>query len=268
MSPPPYRFAPRRARSSVVEHLTFNQRVPGSNPGGRTNPISHLPDLRDRRKYSCGHYVGVAPLPGASGASPQTEGVLPMSIFQADCPHCDLRSVAFTIVSEMRAANISPYLFDTLAICGRSSRGILASFNLSTTTPPPPTQLIKAGRANEIGLPTISPAAPSTGAPDRTPERAADYYRQGMENLPGNLDAASSMFRSALEAGLREKFSDIEGTLYQRIESAADQGGLAADLADWAHQIRLGGNDAVHGGEQFSREEAERLQAFTELVFL
>ena len=76
------------------------------------------------------------------------------------------------------------------------------------------------------------------------------------------------MFRSALEAGLREKFLDIEGTLYQRIESAADQGGLTAELADWAHQIRLSGNDAVHGGEQFSREEAERLQAFTELVFL
>ena len=89
-----------------------------------------------------------------------------------------------------------------------------------------------------------------------------------MENLPNNFDAAGSMFRSALEAGLREKFPDIEGTLNQRIERAADQGGLTPDLAEWAHQIRLSGNEAVHGGEQFSKEEAERLHAFTELVFL
>ena len=50
VSPPPYRFAPRRARSSVVEHLTFNQRVPGSNPGGRTNKFNHFADFQESRK--------------------------------------------------------------------------------------------------------------------------------------------------------------------------------------------------------------------------
>ena len=89
-----------------------------------------------------------------------------------------------------------------------------------------------------------------------------------MENLPGNCDAAGSMFRSALEAALREKFPEIEGTLYQRIERAAAQHSLTPDLAEWAHQIRLDGNDAVHGGEEFLKEDAERLQSFTELVFM
>ena len=189
-----------------------------------------------------------------------------MSIFGADCPHCGIRGVAFTIASEQLVRTDPALLFDTFAICGRCGRGILASFE--PIGGESPTRLLQAGRGHQLGSPTISPAAPSTGAPDRTPERAADYYRQGMENLPGNLDAASSMFRSALEAGLREKFPDIEGTLNQRIERAADQGGLTPDLAKWAHQIRLSGNEAVHGGEQFSKEEAERLHAFTELVFL
>ena len=76
------------------------------------------------------------------------------------------------------------------------------------------------------------------------------------------------MFRSALEAGLKEKFPDIDGTLYERIEQAAAQQGLTPDLADWAHRIRLDGNDAVHGDEEFLKEDAERLHAFTELVFL
>ena len=89
-----------------------------------------------------------------------------------------------------------------------------------------------------------------------------------MENLRNNYDATGSMFRSALEAGLKEKFPDIDGTLYERIEKAANQQGLTPDLADWAHRIRLDGNDAVHGDEEFSKEDAERLHAFTELVFL
>ena len=189
-----------------------------------------------------------------------------MSIFEADCPHCGIRGVAFKIVFDNQASKVSDRLWNSLAICGRCSQGILASFD----APPgaSPMGLLNAGRGYELRETTISPTAPSTEAPDRTPERAANYYRQGMENLPNNFDAAGSMFRSALEAGLREKFPDIEGTLFERIERAAGQGGLTADLAEWAHQIRLDGNDAVHGGEQFSKEDAECLHTFTELVFL
>ena len=152
-----------------------------------------------------------------------------MSIFGADCPHCGTRGVAFTIVSEKRAAKASDYLWDTLAICGRCSRGILASFRAPGGTTP--IGLLNSGNGHQLEERTISPTAPDTGAPNRTPERAANFYRQGMENLPNNFDAAGSMFRSALEAGLREKFPDIEGTLNQRIERAADQGGLTLNPA-------------------------------------
>ena len=110
---------------------------------------------------------------------------------------CGIRGVAFTIASEQLVRTDPALLFDTFAICGRCGRGILASFE--PIGGESPTRLLQAGRGHQLGSPTISPAAPSTGAPDRTPERAADYYRQGMENLPGNLDAASSMFRSAVQ---------------------------------------------------------------------
>ena len=36
-------------------------------------------------------------------------------------------------------------------------------------------------------------------------------------------------------------------------------------MKKWAHEIRLGGNEALHEPEDFTREEAERLQTFTEL---
>ena len=89
-----------------------------------------------------------------------------------------------------------------------------------------------------------------------------------MENLQGNWTAAGMMFRKTLEIGLKEKFPDIEGTLARRINIAAERGGLTPDLAAWAHQIRLDGNDAVHEAEPSEEEETRRLQDFTNLVLL
>ena len=88
-----------------------------------------------------------------------------------------------------------------------------------------------------------------------------------MDNLPKNWDAAGSMFRKALDTGLKSKFLEVQGTLYARIEKAANKQELSPALAEWAHQIRLGGNHAAHE-EAFSKEEAEELAMFTELVFL
>ena len=89
-----------------------------------------------------------------------------------------------------------------------------------------------------------------------------------MENLIKNWDAAGVMFRKALDVGLKVKFSnDTKGSLYERIRGAADRHDLTPELADWAHKIRLDGNDAAHDEDPFSEEEAKELQVFTELVF-
>lgn len=189
-----------------------------------------------------------------------------MSEFRASCPHCGTRAVGFKLITSKRVRpNIKPR-WDSLAICGYCTRGILATFETSSTESPD--NLMKSGRSKEVVLKSISPSPPNTLAPEDTPSRAASYFRQGMENLRNNHDAAVSMFRSALEAGLKQKFPDINGSLFERIERAAAQNGLTPELAEWAHQIRLGGNDAVHGDEEFSKEDVERLQAFTELVFM
>lgn len=89
-----------------------------------------------------------------------------------------------------------------------------------------------------------------------------------MDNLPKNYDAAGSMFRKALDVGLKTKFPDMKGTLYVRIKKAAKEHKLTPDMAKWAHQVRLGGNDATHEEEPFSEEAAKELASFTRLVFL
>ena len=87
-----------------------------------------------------------------------------------------------------------------------------------------------------------------------------------MANLPNNWDAAGAMFRKTLETGLKHEFPKIQGTLFERIQEAAKQHHLTPDLANWAHQIRLDGNDAAHEEEPFSQDDAERLSVFTDMV--
>jgi len=86
-----------------------------------------------------------------------------------------------------------------------------------------------------------------------------------MENLPGNPDAAGTMFRKALETALRKSFpSDDRMTLIKRIETAAEAKDLTPALAEWAHQIRLVGNSAAH--DRITLDQVKDMRLFTELV--
>jgi len=56
-------------------------------------------------------------------------------------------------------------------------------------------------------------------------------------------------------------YRDIRG----RIDALAADNKLTPDLKDWAHQVRLGGNDAAHDLDPFTPEEADELLNFAEL---
>lgn len=172
-------------------------------------------------------------------------------IYTWDCPYCYTRSVAFTISTVVQSRQYPGVYDDNVAVCGKCGRAVVATF--------------VNGR-----LFKITPAPPEP--PKYLPDNVQNYFRQGVDNLSGNYDAAGSMFRKALDIGLKERFPDNEKktftTLKARIKEAANSGDLTADLAAWANEIRVGGNEAVHDQEPFSKEDAQELHDFTELVLL
>ncbi len=121
-------------------------------------------------------------------------------------------------------------------------------------------------RDSSFGEVTIAPTLPSTGAPPHTPANVERFFEQGMANLSGQWDAAGAMFRKALDTALTAKFPDIKGSLAQRIQKAGDDGLLTSDMAEWAHEIRRLGNEAVHEDDPFSEGDARVLHSFTDLV--
>ena len=182
-----------------------------------------------------------------------------MRIFSEDCPYCGTKSVAFTISDERKVSK--PSTWDTFAHCGHCGRGIVATFHVIDTRDLPPSEA--AAR-----LLSIAPKNRSAAAPEHTPNNVARFFEQAMDNLPKNWDAAGGMFRKALDTGLKRRFSKIEGSLHDRIKEAAEKQMLTPEMAEWAHQIRLDGNDAAHDEVPFSEDDAKKLAQFTQLVFL
>lgn len=180
--------------------------------------------------------------------------------FKAHCPRCGTKNVAFTVLSA--SSIFPPNLIDVFCVCGICDRGAIATYSNAGAFSHSDYRSLK-----NCQFKGISPPPPSHKVPEYTPDNIASFYRQGLASLfTRHYDAAGSMFRKTLDTTLKNSFPDIQGSLSGRIKTAAEQHQLTPALANLADHIRLEGNKAVHEEEPFSSEEAEDLQAFTELV--
>ena len=70
---------------------------------------------------------------------------------------------------------------------------------------------------------------------------------------------------SAVDAMLKDK-ELVEGSVYNRIDQAVKQGILTSDMADWAHEVRLGSNRPRHADKDaphVTQDEAAQAVEFT-----
>lgn len=75
------------------------------------------------------------------------------------------------------------------------------------------------------------------------PPKAASYLDQAEEAMT-SPSAAVVMCAAAVDAMLKERGYKV-GSLYKRIEKAAEDNVLTQDMALWAHDVRLDANDDV-----------------------
>jgi len=105
------------------------------------------------------------------------------------------------------------------------------------------------------------------------PNRAREYLQQALraQNAPAGcvMLAASSVDSMLKEKGLSD------GSLYARIKKAAEQHIITADMADWAHEVRLDANDQRHSDDSAplptpadAQRAVEFAQALGEFLFV
>lgn len=124
---------------------------------------------------------------------------------------------------------------------------------------------MRSGHAFEI-LDTY-PTEKSHIAPASVPAPAERAFLQGAQNAAvKNSDAAAAMFRKAIDIATRVLDSSLAGkNLAPRIDALHKAGKLTEDLKEWAHLIRLDGNQGAHDDDELSEDQIQQLQSFTEL---
>ncbi|WP_417829534.1 DUF4145 domain-containing protein [Thalassospira sp.] len=164
-----------------------------------------------------------------------------------DCPHCGVKSVGFFKTGDYTFPKNKG--MTEIYNCGHCYEAIVLSYSSINHT----MQLRETYPKPQIRI------------PEYLPSDVERFFKQGLENLSGNFDAAGMMFRKSLERGLGQKYPETKGKLYAVIKQLGAENKLTPDMVEWSHHIRQIGNDAAHEDE-FTQEQAEEMRHFTELV--
>ncbi len=97
----------------------------------------------------------------------------------------------------------------------------------------------------DAAVQTAWPSA--TTVSDMVPARAKNYLEQAISSLHAPAGAVM-LTGSAVDAMLKDK-GYKSGTLNARIDQAAQDHLITAEMAAWAHEIRLDANDQRHSDE-------------------
>lgn len=190
-----------------------------------------------------------------------------------DCPHCTANSMGFAIVYETPIPNKS-YQFMTLGVCGKCSGGVVVEYVATTRQDGSPSKnspmqcQSDPENFNWVKIRTY-PAAPPTKIPSHASDQLQRYYEQATNALRrGDWDASGAMSRKVVDVSTQQLLGEESkkyGNIKQRIDALAGKNAITPDLRDWAHEIRLGGNDAAHDEDPYTEPEAVELLDFADL---
>jgi Domain of unknown function (DUF4145) len=113
----------------------------------------------------------------------------------------------------------------------------------------------------------VLPKASRPSAPDHVDKGVARVFVQAEgARKRKELDNAGMAYRKTLDIGLKKFDATLKGTLYERIDALAARHDITTAMQEWAHQVRLIGNDANH--EEYEPKEAdiEAIASFTETL--
>jgi hypothetical protein len=194
-----------------------------------------------------------------------------MAVLTQKCPHCLTEHMGLRVVA-VEAANAAGTLAAVHVACPKCKKPSAAVIG-----PARPQNIVgwnvlmqQQGELTELGwkIENFWPEAPGPVIPDLLPPEVERVYLQGERNFPiqGNEEAAGTMYRKALDVGLKIIDPAVSGVLKNRIADLVKQNKLTPSLGEWADQIRLLGNDTAHEIDQPTREELTALRNFSDLV--
>ncbi len=187
------------------------------------------------------------------------------------CPYCLSNRITFTFKGQYQWTS-NPHTWNTFWVCRKCEEGIVVklvgpSHSLPSDCPGDP-------RDAGFDLYGIRPRIQQFRAPANVPDAIARDFEEALDNLRRQKwTSAGMMFRKVLQRATTEmapegiEFRNMR--LIQRINSLDKHRLITPAMKDWAHKIRLDGNEATHEeDEDFSGDQARLMKEFTELLLI
>ena len=183
-----------------------------------------------------------------------------------ECPHCR-REVAAEFVAEWVTPFDEKDMWTIAFKCVRCQFGIFTTANsLRGVRPSHVSGDLACTRAFQI-IETY-PQIPDPDIPQYLPTDGiiGNIYRQALDSeVRENWDACGAMCRKVLDVSTVNLGASRSKKLQDRIDELEAKRTLTPALKEWAHAIRLNGNDAAHDPDPFGQDEAHQIRSFTEI---
>lgn len=201
-----------------------------------------------------------------------------MAILVLTCPHCHSERMTFQVrgATPNPGYNAAP-MVSVMAECQSCFHPVCAEMlctqsgtvqgNVVHVIGPAmqrPTDLAASG----FQIHNLWPAPRAPDVPDALPDEVRRSFLQGEKNFhsPDCEEAAATMYRRSLDLGLKLAYPEYKGDLHKRIEKLVADHILPKAIGDWAHQIRLVGNDGAHDVEGVNRSDLIACRNFVDAV--
>lgn len=201
-----------------------------------------------------------------------------MLTIAAPCPRCEQpRTILYVIYAEPATNSGDVVPRETLVQCTHCSRHSIAVLRAHGTTHLHGSNCNMHGdianHQSRVVLERIIPSMPVHKAPEDVPERVETAFIDGLDVLSqGRWTLAAGSFRTTLDRATKllwkeaEQNEDWPKDLSPRIQALRSKLDLPWAITDWAHQVRIVGNE-IHDLEDVTEDDAKDIAHFAE-VFL
>lgn len=188
---------------------------------------------------------------------------MPASI-SATCPHCHVKEMGFSFIAQTSLAPRRRKDWIVLYKCNRCQYTWKQDYG-----PKEPSKCDGDPAQLGFGIVTYYPNPMPSNLPDHVPSPLERYFIQASEAFHNkHYDASGAMSRKVVDVSTQQLLGEDSkkfSTINARINELALRNALTPDLKDWAHQIRLSGNEASHDEKPYSEDDAKELLGFAEL---
>lgn len=185
------------------------------------------------------------------------------------CPHCGTERAGFTLVGESGVPS-KQYWFHAFFHCNTCFGPVIVVANNRITGRAPSQEHGDIAKHEAFSQVTVFPKTDAPKAPEHAPEASSRAFVQAEDALKRmHWEAAGAMDRRALEIATKEiEPAYAKLGLYQRIEKLSEEGLLTTSLKEWAHDLRLVGNDAAHEIEGITQDEAIQAHMLARFILI